>query len=178
MAKKSLPLSKVYQLIEPGPVVLVTTARNGKPNVMTLSWHMMMEFEPPQIGCIISNRSHSFQALQETGECVINIPAVEIAEQVTGVGNISDGRTDKFKKFNLTPVPASKVAAPLIDECFASLECRVIDDSRIDPYCLFILEVVKAWIDPTVKNPRTIHHQGNGRFTVDGEIIQLESKMK
>jgi flavin reductase (DIM6/NTAB) family NADH-FMN oxidoreductase RutF len=42
---KALPLSKVYQLIEPGPVALLTTARKGRANIMTMSWHMMVDFE-------------------------------------------------------------------------------------------------------------------------------------
>jgi hypothetical protein len=45
MAKKSFPLSKVYGLLEPGPVVMVTTVRKGRPNIMTMSWHTMIEFE-------------------------------------------------------------------------------------------------------------------------------------
>jgi flavin reductase (DIM6/NTAB) family NADH-FMN oxidoreductase RutF len=48
-AKKSLPLSKVYRPIEPGPVVLVTTAGKGKADIMALSWHMMIDFEPPLV---------------------------------------------------------------------------------------------------------------------------------
>ena len=74
---KNLPLSKVYQLIEPGPVVLLTTARKGRANIMTMSWHMMVEFEPPQIACVVSNNDYSFRALRATGECVIAIPALE-----------------------------------------------------------------------------------------------------
>jgi flavin reductase (DIM6/NTAB) family NADH-FMN oxidoreductase RutF len=72
---KQLPLSKVYQLLEPGPVVLLTTARKGRANVMTMSWHMMIEFEPPQVACIVSNADYSFAALRATGDCVIAIPA-------------------------------------------------------------------------------------------------------
>ena len=178
MAKRTFPLSKVYGLLEPGPVVLVTTARDGRTNIMTMSWQTMMEFEPPLIGCIISDRSYSFGLLKATNECVINIPAVEIAEKVAGCGNTSGAKTDKFKKFGLTPLPASKVGAPLIEECFANLECKVIDTGMVDKYCLFILEVVKAWIDPAVENPRTIHHLGRGNFTVDGKKIKLKSKMK
>lgn len=48
---KELPLSEVYRLLEPGPVVLLTTARNGHANVMAMSWHMMVEFQPPLAGC-------------------------------------------------------------------------------------------------------------------------------
>jgi flavin reductase (DIM6/NTAB) family NADH-FMN oxidoreductase RutF len=178
MAKKSFPLSKVYGLLEPGPVVMVTTSRNGKPNIMTMSWHTMMEFEPPQVGCVISNRNYSFEMLTATKECVINIPTVEIAEKVVGCGNTSGANVDKFKKFDLTSKSASQVGAPLIEECYANLECRVVDTSMLNKYCFFVLEVVKAWIDPKVKNPRTIHHQGNGNFMVAGKTIKLKSKMK
>ena len=70
---RELPLSKVYQLLEPGPVVLLTTARGVHVNVMTMSWHMMIEFEPPQVACVVSGADYSFAALRATGECVIAI---------------------------------------------------------------------------------------------------------
>jgi flavin reductase (DIM6/NTAB) family NADH-FMN oxidoreductase RutF len=118
--KKTFPLSKVYQLLELGPVVLVSSARNGKPNVMTQSWHMMIDFEPPLIGCVISNRNFTFDIVKETKECVINIPTVELAAKVVGIGNTSGSRVDKFKKFELSPEEALLVKAPLISECYAN----------------------------------------------------------
>lgn len=177
MAKKSFLLSKVYGLLEPGPVVLVTTAHKGKTDIMTQSWHTMMEFTPPLVGCVISGRNHSFEALTKTKECVLSIPSVELAKQVVGIGNCSGSKVDKFKKFKLTALPASKVAAPLIAECFVNLECRVVDTRMVNKYNFFVLEVVKAWIDPAQKNPRTLHHQGKGVFMVAGESIKLPSKM-
>lgn len=178
MPKRAYPLAKVYQLLEPGPVVLLTTAHKGKANVMTMSWHTMMEFEPPLIGCIVSGRDFSFKALTATRECVINIPTVEIAKQVVKCGNTTGRRVDKFKTYLLTPLPASLVAAPLIDECYASLECKVADTRLMNRYNFFVLEVIKAWIDPACKNPRTLHHRGYGTFMVAGETIKLRSKMK
>lgn len=178
MTKKNHPLSKVYRLLEPGPVVLVTTAHKGRANVMTQSWHTMMEFEPPLVGCVISGRNFSFAALRKTKECVISIPTVELAKQVAGIGNCSGDRVDKFKKFKLTPQPASTVVAPLIAECYANLECRVVDTRMVNKYNFFVLEVVKAWIDPGCKNPRMLHHQGKGVFRVSGDTLKLPSKMK
>jgi len=178
MARKSFALSRVYGLLEPGPVVLVTTECDGRPNIMAMSWHTMIEFEPPLVGCVISNRNYSFGLLKKTGECVINIPAVEIAEKVVGCGNTSGRNIDKFEKFSLTPAPASRVGPPLIKECFANLECRVADTRMVTSHCFFVLEVIKAWMDPAVKNPRTIHHLGRGNFMVAGEKIRLKSKMK
>jgi flavin reductase (DIM6/NTAB) family NADH-FMN oxidoreductase RutF len=178
MARRSFPLSKVYGLLEPGPVVMLATARNGRPNIMTMSWHTMMEFEPPLVGCVISNRNYSFSLLKRTRECVLGIPTAEIAGKVVACGNSSGADMDKFEKFGLTPGLARHVAAPLIEECFANLECRVADTGMVAKYCFFVLEVVQAWIDPAVKNPRTIHHLGRGNFVVDGEKIKLKSRMK
>ena len=174
---KSLALSSVYQLLEPGPVVLLTTARRGRANVMALSWHMMVEFEPPLVACVVSNRNYSFAALRATKECVIAIPALGLAPKVVQVGNCSGRDVNKFKRLGLTAAPAEFVAAPLVAECFANLECKVADTRFVNKYCMFILEVLKAWTDPGQKHPKTIHHQGYGRFVVDGETFKLKSRM-
>jgi len=175
---QKLPLSKVYQLLEPGPVVLMTTARKGRANVMTMSWHMMVEFEPPLVACVVSSANHSFAALRASRECVIAVPAVGLAAKVVQVGNSSGRDIDKFEAFGLTPMPAQSVASPLVAECFANLECRVADTRLVNRYNLFILEVLKAWTDPAQKKPKTIHHHGYGTFVVDGSTIRLKSKMR
>ena len=173
----NLPLAKVYRLLEPGPVVLLTTSAKGRPNVMAMSWHMMMEFEPPLVGCVVSGNGYSFAALRATRECVIALPAVALAPTVVKVGNCSGRTVDKFARFPLSPLSAQSVSAPLIAECFANLECRVADTRMVNRYNMFVLEVVKAWRDPAQKKPRTIHHQGFGTFAVDGETIRLPSRM-
>ena len=175
---RSYPLSRVYGLLEPGPVLLLTTTHKGKANVMAMSWHTMMEFEPPLVGCVVSGRDFSFDALKATRQCVLNIPTVELAAKVVGCGNTSGRRVDKFKAFGLTPLPATMVDAPLIAECYANLECRVVDTRLVNRYNFFVLEVQKAWIDPSRKDPRTLHHRGRGAFMVAGEMIRLPSKMK
>jgi len=175
---KEFPLSKVYQLLEPGPVVLLTTVRNGRANLMAMSWHMMVEFEPPLVACVVSGANHSFAALRATRECVIAIPALKLATQVVQVGNSSGRTIDKFEAFGLTPFPARRVKPPLVAECFANLECKVADTRLVNKFNLFILQVLKAWTDPAQKNPKTIHHHGYGTFVVDGDTIKLKSKMR
>jgi flavin reductase (DIM6/NTAB) family NADH-FMN oxidoreductase RutF len=179
MRNRVFPLSKVYGLLETGPVVLLTTSRNGRPNIMTMSWHTMIDFDPPIIGCVISSRNHSFSALKATRECVINIPTAELAPEVVGCGNHSGRTMDKFAVFGLTPSASSCVAPPGIAECYANLECRVIDTTLVRRYGFFILEVLKAWIDPSRRNdPQTLHHRGKGAFMIAGKTIKLPSRMK
>ena len=173
--KRTFPLAEVYRLLEPGPVVLLTTVRAGRTNVMPMSWHLMMEFTPPLVGCVVSGGNYSFASLKKSRECVINIPTVELAKTVVACGNTSGEGVDKFKIFGLTALPAKCVKAPLIAECYASLECKVVDMKLVTKYNFFILEVVQAWIDSTQKRPRTIHHQGEGEFMLPGRIIRLPS---
>jgi flavin reductase (DIM6/NTAB) family NADH-FMN oxidoreductase RutF len=174
---RDLPLSRVFHLIEPGPVVLLTTAGKGGPNIMTMSWHMMMEFVPPMIGCVIGPWDFSYKALRATRECVIAIPTVDLASKVVEIGNCSGEQVDKFSAFGLTAKPGKCVKAPLIAECLANIECRVADMRMANKYGLVILEGVKAWIDSKRAERRTIHANGDGTFVVDGRTIDLKKKM-
>lgn len=174
---KEYELSKTYRLIEHGPVVLVTTAYKGQNNIMTMSFHMMLEFEPPLIGCVIGPWDHSFKALRTTKECVLAIPTVDLATKVVDIGNCSGDEVDKFKKFKLTALPGAKVKAPLIGECLANIECRVLDPGTRSKHSIIILRAVKTWIDPRRKERRTLHHYGDGTFAVDGRKINLKKRM-
>jgi len=175
MSKQSLPLSEVYGLLEPGPVLLLTTSHLGRANVMMMSWQTMLEFEPPLVGCVVSGNGFSYTALDKTRQCVLNIPSVAIAAQAVACGNVSGRDVDKFKANGLTPLPAALVKAPLIAQCFANLECRVVDTRLKNRYNFFVLEVVKAWVEPDWRQAKTLHHRGYGEFAVDGKLVKLDS---
>jgi flavin reductase (DIM6/NTAB) family NADH-FMN oxidoreductase RutF len=175
MALKSLPLSEVTHLLGAGPIVLVTTAQNGKNNVMTIAWHTPLDFKPPLVGCVIG-KHFTTKALEETKQCVLAIPTVEMAEAVVGIGSCSGADTDKFAKFGLHAQTAETVAAPLIGECYVNLECKIVDTTLAEKYEFYVMEVTKAWIDPSNKNPKMLHHRGGGSFVADGETIEVERK--
>jgi len=172
---KEVAASKAYRFLEAGPVVLVSTAQEGCFNLMTMGFHMVMQHDPPLIGCIIGPWDHSYKALLATGECVIAVPGVDLVKKVADIGNCSGAEVDKFKTFRLTAVPAKEVAAPLIKECLANLECKVVE--RVEAYNLFILEVVAITTNPHRKEQRTLHHRGDGTFTVDGRVLNLQERM-
>jgi flavin reductase (DIM6/NTAB) family NADH-FMN oxidoreductase RutF len=165
---KKFPLQKAFTLLESGPVVLVTTADGGKQNILTLSWTMVMDFTP-RFAFLTGSWNHSYKALKKTGECVIAVPAVDLAKKAVLIGTCSGAKIDKFKKFELTPLKAEKVSAPLIKECYANIECRVVD--HIKKHNLFILDGVAAWVDGKRTEKRCFHAVGDGHFITDGEII-------
>ncbi len=122
----TLPLSRAFTLIEPGPVTLITTNDGRKDNIMTITWTMVLDFSA-SFAITTGPWNHSFAALQETRECVIAIPAADLIDKVVGVGTCTGADTDKFEKFGFTPLKAKHVQAPLIKECLANIECRVVD---------------------------------------------------
>lgn len=177
-AKRDFPLSEIRQHLETGPIVLVSSAHEGQRDIMTMGWHMMMEFTPALFGCIISGANHSFKLIRQSRVCVINVPTEDLIDQVVGIGNSSGAEIDKFAAFGLTAVKAAKVKAPLIDECYASFECRLHDDSLIDSYGMFIWKVVKAHVAASPKAPRTLHYRGGGVFMVAGANISRRKKFR
>jgi flavin reductase (DIM6/NTAB) family NADH-FMN oxidoreductase RutF len=166
--KKDFPVADIRRFLEPGPIVLVSSAWKGRTNIMTMGWHMVMEFVPSRVGCYIWTENHSFGMVRRSRECVINVPTADLAPKVVGIGTTSGRDIDKFAEFGLTPVQGAKVQAPLIAECYASFECRLADASLIDKYSLFVLEVVKAHVATSPRYPRTMHYRGDGVFMISG----------
>lgn len=178
MKKRKLPLSKAYKLIETGPVMLLATRMNSASNVMTLAWHTMMDFDPPLVGIVVSETNHSFKALLKTKVCTLNIPTLKEAKAVVGAGHTSGSDTDKFARFSIATSPARQVDAPLLDDCFASFECKVVDTRMAKRYNFLVLEVVQAWADPACTDPKTLHHRGGDAFMVAGKTRSLPVKAK
>ena len=175
--KTDFPVSDVRRFLEPGPIVLVSSAWKGKTNIMTMGWHMIMEFQPSLVGCYVWSENHSFDMIRNSKECVINVPTVDIGAKVVGIGNSSGRDVDKFAEFGLTALPGEKVKAPLIGECFANFECKLVDASLIRKYSLFVLEVVKAHVATSPAYPRTMHYRGDGVFMISGENTSRYRKL-
>ena len=176
--KRDFPLDQIRRYLEPGPIVLVSSAWRGKTNIMTMGWHMMMGFSPALFACYIWEGNHSFEMVRRSKECVINLPTIDLVNEVVGIGNCTGDKIDKFEKFDLTPVPASEVGAPLIQECYANFECRLYDGRQIAKHGLFIWEVIKAHVATSLKLPETVHYRGEGKFMVSGRAINLRRKFK
>ncbi|MFZ2391912.1 flavin reductase family protein [Rhodoferax sp.] len=155
-----LELNKAFILMESGPIVLVTTHDGQKDNIMTISW-TMVDFTPV-FAITTGEWNHFFAALRKNRECVIAIPTVDMLDKVVGIGTCSGKDTDKFAKFKLTPVQGKVVKPPLILECLANIECKVID--IVEKHNIVVLEAVAAYIDTTRKEKRMVHAVGDGTF--------------
>lgn len=170
-----LPLARAFTLIEPGPVVLVTTHDGTRANVMTISWTMVLDFDG-HFAITTGPWNHSWRALVETRACVLAIPPAGMIDTVVGIGMVSGRETDKFARFGLTALPGTTGPAPLLAGCIANIECRVRE--IVDPWGIVVLEAQAAHRDPALADESLLHAVGDGSFTTDGARLDRRAAMR
>ncbi len=174
--KSDFPVEQVRRYLEPGPVVLLSSAWRGEADVMTLGWHTVLEFSPSLVGCVVARGNRSHTLVSRSGECAINLPTAGMVDTVVDIGNCSGTEVDKFATFGLTAENGLHVGAPLIAECHAQFECRVADRRLARSHDFFVLEVLRARVAASPKYPKTLHYMGDGRFMVAGGTLSRRGR--
>jgi flavin reductase (DIM6/NTAB) family NADH-FMN oxidoreductase RutF len=144
-------------VLVPCPVVLLSVAGKDRPNIITLSWVANVCSKPPTVVAGIRSERHSYNLVKEAGEFVLNIPSSEQIEGTEFAGTKSGRDHDKFAECGFTPIPASKVNTPMIEECPINIECKTTQVIPLGAHDLFVAEVVAVHVDESTLNE-------NGRF--------------
>lgn len=144
--KQHISSSKLYRLLYPRQVILISCMdpETGASNITPIAWATPLSAKPPLIGISIAPNRYSYELIEKSKEFAVNIPTVELQEKVVKCGSTSGRSANKFREFSLTPHPAAKIRAPLIGECIAHLECRLVDKIKTGDHVLLIGEVVWA----------------------------------
>ena len=182
----AVPLRRAYKLINHGPTTLITSAAGDRRNVMTAAWVMALDFDPAKIVAVIAAGTYTRKLIEASGEFVVNVPTAKMLDVVYAAGQVSGDEVDKLTTLRLATSPASIVGAPLLEDCAAWLECKVVPEPDMqDRYDLFVGNVVAAWADdelfvdgvwrfPTDAD-RTLHHLSAGAFVTSGDIVKART---
>ncbi|WP_119154278.1 flavin reductase family protein [Caldimonas tepidiphila] len=176
-------LAKAYRLLNHGPTVLVSAAHDGRANVMAAAWNMPLDFDPPKVAVVLDKSTFTRGLIEGSGEFVLNVPCRAQAGLTVAVGSTSGRDEDKIATLKIATAPGSVVAAPLVEDCVAWLECRRLPQPALEAaHDLFLGEVVAAWADPRAFSNgrwhfddealRTIHHVAGGAFMAIGEAFK------
>lgn len=186
MKKRKIPTTEAYRLLTPGCVVLVASQKAGKYNVMAASWQMPISKRPPLVAVSIGRERLTAGYIQATGAFTINIPGYNLLSKVHYCGTVSGRNVDKFGASGLTPIPGQNVAAPLIGECLANVECRLWDTCDGGDHYIFVGEVVAAVAAPQYfenqwrfsggKESFLLHHLGRSAYVVAGTLVNVLEK--
>ena len=168
-------LEKAFTYLESGAVLLVTSHDRKKENVMTISWQMVLDFTP-RIAICTGPWNDSFDAIIRTKECTVCVPAADMLDKAVGIGTVHASECDKFKFFHLKKQKPTRVKAPLIADCLAAIECRVVD--YVKKHGILVLDGVQLWENPRKKERRVLHANGDGTFFADGQFFNRRQEMK
>lgn len=146
----------------PVPAVLVSCGVD-RPNLITLAWAGTVCSDPPSVAIAVRPERHSHRLIAEGGEFVVNLPSARQVAAVDYIGHVSGRDVDKWTRTGLSPLPASKVAVPIVDQCPVALECRVSHRLVLGVHELFIGEILAVQIDEQV-----LDHHGH----VDHQLAQ------
>ncbi|MFQ6333606.1 flavin reductase family protein [Methylophilus sp. 3sh_L] len=176
--------STAYRLLNHGPTTLITSSHAGQRNIMAAAWVCALDFNPSKVTVVIDSKTYTRELMEAEGTFAINLPCVQQIEMVKKVGSIS-GRdlpgADKFAEYGIETFSAHEISAPLVKDCVAWLECKLIPEPHNqNTYDLFIAEVVAAHADERVFSDgrwhfeghdelRTIHHIAGGVFFATGQ---------
>ena len=172
--KTQVNIASAYRLLHPMHTVLVSClGKAAKPNVTTVAWAMPTSINPPLLAISLAPGRHSHTLIEESGEFIVNIPTLEMLQAVYACGSLTGRSFDKFKKTNLSPMPAKKVKAPAIRECIAHLECQVDGQLTTGDHTIFVGKILEAYADMGVftesydlKKARMLYHMGGNNFAL------------
>jgi flavin reductase (DIM6/NTAB) family NADH-FMN oxidoreductase RutF len=182
--KVEVPLQTAHRLLAGRPVCLLTTRYRGQNNVMTLSWSCPVSLEPPLLALVVHPSRYTHGLLERAQECVLNIPARPMGEQIKDWGTRSGADLDKLDASSLDMSEGRRVGALWIDACLAHLECAVVDRFSPGDHSIFVAQVVGAWaeedafagtwsVQSQVEDLLPLAHLGGSRFAMFGSEIML-----
>lgn len=184
-----IPLEHASRLINHGPTVLVTSAANGRRNVMAAAWSMPVEFVPPRVAVVIDKRTFTRELVRASGAFGICIPGAGLVDLTYAVGSTSGRDGDKFARHGIAARAGPVLGVPVIEDgCCGWLECRLIPEAHTeDAYDTCFAEVVAAAADSRIFSGghwhwnadnaalHTIHHLGGGLFVRGGEAVRAKA---
>ncbi len=144
--------------------LITAMGKNGKPNIIAVSFCMPVSKTPPLLTCAITKGAHSSKLIEEAKEFVVNVPTEKLNEEIDYCGCHSGRDVDKFKVTGLTPKPSRRVKSPIIDECVAHMECELRQVIETGDKKMYVGEVVEAYADEKLEKGKRAVKYAEGDF--------------
>ena len=162
-------------LLGPLPTVMVSCGDMEHPNIITVAWAGIVNTHPPKLSISVRPGRFSYGLIRESGEFVVNMTPTFLVKQADFCGMYTGAKVNKFEKTGLTPVAASEVSCPMIEECPMSLECRVTDVIPMGTHDLFLADIVAVHADEELLDEKGKLHVERANLVAfaHGEYFEL-----
>ena len=183
MTIKKVTIDKAHAttLLNPSPITLVTTRYEEKNNIMTISWGAPVSFSPAIVAIMVGRGNYSHSLIENSRQFAINIPNITLLDAVKICGTLSGNIRDKFIETGLTTLTPLVVDAPLINECFAHIECQLNQSIPMGDHTIFCGNVVSVFAqeglftsegDWDIDVNRPIIHLAQNQYVTLNEMVK------
>ena len=148
-------------------VCLVTVEWKRERNLMAAAWVTPLSSHPPLVGVAVSPLRYTHQFLEKSKGFGLNILSTAQVELSQWVGTVSGRDEDKFSAGSFAVQPPHKIKAPLIAGCFATMECKSVENFTTGDHTLFVGQVLRIEVNRE-KSPLLLHQGGYYRL---GELL-------
>ena len=140
---RTITLKEAEKLSSPNPFALVSTIdRNGKNNLMALSWWTYCSNNPPTVAVCLSNKGYSGGLIREPGEFALCLPDETLREAAFRCGTCSGRDTEKAEAFGIKLADSEKIRPKLVAASKIVMECVLVSETKGGDHTLFLAEVV------------------------------------
>ncbi len=156
----SIEIGKLQKLTSPNPFALITTRkRNGKTNIMALSWWTYVSNKPSMLAICLSKKGYSGKLIKETGEFGLNLVGKEFMDVAMLCGRCSGCDVDKAEKFGIQLLEANSMKTKILKDAVATVECKLVNSIEASDHEIFIAEIT----DIVINNP-----EGEQLYAING----------
>lgn len=161
--KKNIDQENLAQsvfLLQPSrPILCTTINEDGSLHVAPFSWINPVSHKPPRVAMALLNKpkkQNSLTNIERTGEFVVNIPGLELAEKLVECSYLVKEGENKFSRAGFSALPSVKVSPPGIQECKAHLECKVINSLDVGDHTLLVADILQASYEKDAYSPNLL----------------------
>jgi flavin reductase (DIM6/NTAB) family NADH-FMN oxidoreductase RutF len=181
--RRTIEPHDALRLLNGGPVALITTRFRNETNVMPAIWTVSLSRRPPLIGVAVNPSRHTHDMLRFAEEFALNFPGRDLLNHTHYFGAVSGANVGKLELAKLPTFKASKISAPLIENCLAHVECSLDDALRLGDHTLFVGRVLAVQAEPEAfdetwllgdSDYRPLHYLGSDRYAVLGDRLTAE----
>jgi flavin reductase (DIM6/NTAB) family NADH-FMN oxidoreductase RutF len=128
MDYKEIPVSKAYELLNAGGVVLVCTkSKDGRYDLAPIAWNCPLDYDPVSKLILVCDPGHrSYRDLEDSGEFAVALPTFEQRNLVESTGSVSGRDVDKYSSFSIQFFQAQLIDVRIPSDVAGWLECRLL----------------------------------------------------
>ena len=158
-----LTIGQAQRMTAPAPFALLTSAdKEGKTNIMAVSWWTYLSNHPVKIGACLSNKGYSGGNIREGGEFAICVVDEQLRDSALQCGRCSGRSTDKASELGIELADAKAISPKVVAASKVVFECKLSDMLEVGDHTFFVADVVSAYGDDSKK--QLFAYDGYGRL--------------